>query len=97
MKPSPVHHFPLEISVELGRIRLRVSELATLTRGAVIPLGAPAGSQVQLVYDNRVVARGELVNAGGELAIRLLTDFSTMDDGSISLSPADEPGPQVNE
>jgi len=75
MKPSPIDHFPLEISVEVGRIRLRGSELAALTRGAVLPLGSPMGSQVQLVVDNRLLARAELIVAGGELAVRLLDDI----------------------
>ncbi len=79
MKPSPIDHFPLEISVEVGRIRLRGSELAALTRGAVLPLGGPVGSQVQLIYDNRLLARAELVVAGGELAVRLLEDIPALD------------------
>jgi len=80
MKPSPIDHFPLEISVEVGRIRLRGSELAALTRGAVLPLGNSLGGQVQLVYDNRLLARAELVVAGGELAIRLLSDAVHFDE-----------------
>ncbi|PKN26960.1 MAG: hypothetical protein CVU65_04000 [Deltaproteobacteria bacterium HGW-Deltaproteobacteria-22] len=78
MKPSPIDHFPLEISVEVGRIRLRGSALAALTLGAVLPLGSPVGSQVLLVYDNRLIARAELVVAGGELAVRLLDDIPAL-------------------
>jgi flagellar motor switch protein FliN/FliY len=85
MKPSPIDHFPLDISVEVGRIRLRGGDLAALTRGAVLPLGNALGSQVHLVYDNRLLARAELVVAGGELAVRLLDDvpaFHEPDSGS---------------
>jgi len=83
MKPSPIDHFPLEISVELGRIRLRGGELAALTRGAVLPLGNSFGGQVHLVYDNRLLARAELVVAGGEMAIRLLTDVPALDEPTL--------------
>lgn len=76
MKPTPSDHFPLEISVELGRIRLRGRDLDALVQGAVLPLGVPAGGEVHLVSDNRVLARGELVVAGGELAVRLLSDVT---------------------
>lgn len=76
MKPTPSDHFPLEISVELGRIRLRGRDLDALTQGAVLPLGIPVGSEVQLVSDNRVIARAELVVVGGELAVRLLSDVA---------------------
>ncbi len=79
MKPSPPDQFPLEISVEIGRIRLRGSELSALTQGAVIPLHGAFGQQVQLLYDNRLLARGELVLAGGELAIRLLNDVTGLE------------------
>jgi len=80
MKPSAPDHFPLEISVEVGRIRLRGSDLAALTRGAVLPLGGAFGGQVDLVCDNRLLARAELVVAGGELALRLLTDVPMFPD-----------------
>lgn len=87
MKPSAAEHFPLEISVELGRIRLRGRDLASLSRGSVLPLGMPLGSSVNLVCDNRVLARGELVAAGGELAVRLLSDV-WMDDSEPQNPPS---------
>ncbi len=74
MKPSPSDHFPLEISVELGRIRLRGRDLDSLVPGAILPMGVSAGGEVLLVSDGRVLARGELVVAGGELAVRVLSD-----------------------
>ncbi len=75
MKPTPSDHFPLEISVELGRIRLRD---ATWMPSRRVPScrWASGGSEVQLVSDNRVIARAELVVAGGELAVRLLSDVA---------------------
>ncbi len=92
MKPSVPDQFPLEISVEVGRIRLRGSDLATLTRGTVIPLGGSLGGQVDLVCDNRLLARAELVVVGGELGLRLLSDVPMFDDpapGTLE-PPADE-------
>lgn len=89
MKPSVPDHFPLEISVEVGRIRLRGSDLANLTRGAVVPLGGSLGGQVDLVCDNRLLARAELVVVGGELGLRLLTDMPMFDD--LAQSPIDGP------
>jgi flagellar motor switch protein FliN len=80
MKPSAPDHFPLDISVEVGRIRLRGSDLATLTRGTVIPLGGSLGGQVDLVCDNRLLARAELVVVGGELGLRILSDMPMFDD-----------------
>lgn len=92
MKPSVPDQFPLEISVEVGRIRLRGSDLVNLTRGTVIPLGGSLGGQVDLVCDNRLLARAELVVVGGELGLRLLSDVPMFDDpapGTL-IAPADE-------
>ncbi|MBX7096177.1 MAG: FliM/FliN family flagellar motor switch protein [Myxococcaceae bacterium] len=63
---------PVELEVELARLRLPVSELATLKAGALIPLRIGANDPVVLRIGDRAVARAELVDIDGEVGARIL-------------------------
>lgn len=67
---------PVEIVAEVGQLVLRADEVLALQPGSVIPLARPRQRLVELKIDDRVWARGELVDVDGELAVRLteLTD-----------------------
>lgn len=67
-----VAEVPVELSIELGRIELRVSEIAALVPGRVISARIPVGGPVELRAGGRVVATGELVDVEGELGVRIL-------------------------
>jgi Type III flagellar switch regulator (C-ring) FliN C-term len=93
MKPLISDKMPMDIVIEVGRIRLRGEELDSLVEGGVIPLGIKPKGQVNLVYDNRIVGRGELLVAGDELAIKLI---STPDFQFSQLNNLDHPVEQGN-
>lgn len=67
-----VAEVPVEVSIELGRIELRVSELAALVPGRVISARIPVGGPVELRAAGRTLAVGELVDVEGELGVRIL-------------------------
>ncbi|MBU1536722.1 FliM/FliN family flagellar motor switch protein, partial [Myxococcota bacterium] len=71
-KPELSKRMPVDIIVEAGRLVLKGEELDTLVAGAVLPLGVSPSGQVNLVHDGRIIARGELLVAGDELAVRIL-------------------------
>jgi flagellar motor switch protein FliN/FliY len=56
----------LEVKVVLGECRMPISQLLKLTRGSVIDLDQRIGEPVDLVVNDRVVARGDLVKLDGE-------------------------------
>jgi type III secretion system YscQ/HrcQ family protein len=68
---SEVAEVPVELAIELGRIELRVRELAALVPGRVISARLPVGREVTLRAGDRVVAEGELVDIDGELGVRI--------------------------
>ncbi len=68
---SEVAEVPVELAIELGRIELRVRELAALVPGRVISARLPIGGEVQLRAGDRVLAAGELVDIDGELGVRI--------------------------
>ncbi|ETX28905.1 FliM/FliN family flagellar motor switch protein [Roseivivax isoporae] len=56
----------LEVKVVLGDCRMPISTLLKLTRGSVIELDQRIGEPVELVVNDRLVARGELVKLAGD-------------------------------
>ncbi len=68
-----LHDVPLELTVELGRIRLSLSELAgRLGPGSVITLDKVTGAPLDVRINARLVARAEAVAVGDRCAIRIL-------------------------
>lgn len=62
---------PIDVRVELGRMRLTVRELAELTPGAIVELHRDPAAPVALVVGDRIVASGDLVRVDGELGVRI--------------------------
>ena len=62
---------PLEITVELGRTRMMVNELLKLGQGSVIELGKIAGETLEILANNRLIARGDVVVINDKYGIRL--------------------------
>ncbi len=56
-----VMSIPVEIEIVLGTTQMPLSRLMKMTRGAIIPLDRKVGEPVDIVVNNRVVARGEVV------------------------------------
>lgn len=64
---------PVELCIELTRLLLPISELATLRPGAIMPLAINVTQPVTLRLGDRTVARAELVDIEGQVGARILT------------------------
>ena len=62
---------PLKVSVELGRAKLLVQDLLKLHRGSVIELNKVAGSMLDVLVNDRVVARAEVIVVNEKFGVRL--------------------------
>jgi flagellar motor switch protein FliN/FliY len=62
---------PVEISVRLGNTRMLIKELLQLGQGSVIELEKLAGEPMEVLANNRLVARGEVVVVNEKFGIRL--------------------------
>lgn len=62
---------PLKVSVELGRTRLAVKEVLALQHGSVVELDRLAGEPVDVLVNDRLVARGEVVVIEDRFGIRI--------------------------
>jgi flagellar motor switch protein FliN/FliY len=59
------------VSVELGRTRMTVRELLSLSPGTIVQLDRAAGSPVDLLVNGTLLARGEVVVVDEEFAVRV--------------------------
>jgi len=62
---------PLEVSVELGRAKMLISELLQLGQGSVIELTKLAGEPLEILVNQKLVARGEVVVINEKFGVRL--------------------------
>jgi flagellar motor switch protein FliN/FliY len=70
---------PLEISVELGRTKMMIHDLLKLGQGSVIELGKPAGDTLEILANNRLIAKGDVVVMNDKYGIRLTEVISTVE------------------
>jgi flagellar motor switch protein FliN len=62
---------PLDVSVELGRCRMTIQDLLALGPGAVIELDKVAGEPLDILINERLVARGEAVVVNDMFGVRI--------------------------
>ncbi len=62
---------PLRVTVELGRTKMLVSELLNLGQGSVIELAKLAGEPMEVLVNDKLVARGEAVVVNEKFGVRL--------------------------
>jgi len=62
---------PLEVSVELGRAKMLISDLLQLGQGSVIELTKPAGAPLEIYVNEKLIARGEVVMVNDKFGIRM--------------------------
>jgi flagellar motor switch protein FliN/FliY len=59
------------VTAELGRTRMTVRDLLSLTPGSVVELDRAAGSPVDVLVNGTLIARGEVVVIDEEFGIRI--------------------------
>jgi len=62
---------PVEITVQLGNTRMMIKELLQLGQGSVIELDKLAGEPMEVLVNNKLIARGEVVVVNEKFGIRL--------------------------
>ncbi|MGH8890548.1 MAG: flagellar motor switch protein FliN [Acidothermaceae bacterium] len=61
----------MDVTAELGRTRMTVRELLSLTPGTVVELDRMAGSPIDLYVNGTLIARGEVVVIDEEFGVRI--------------------------
>ncbi|WOI52931.1 FliM/FliN family flagellar motor switch protein [Parvularcula sp. LCG005] len=71
--PPALQGLPLTLVIRVGTARRTVSDLMALQEGSLIVLDARIDDPVEICIEDRVIARGDLIEAedGNGLAVRL--------------------------
>lgn len=70
---------PLTLSVELGRAKMIVNDLLQLGQGSVIELTKIVGEPLEVLVNEKLIARGEVVTLNDKFAVRLTDIISPSD------------------
>jgi flagellar motor switch protein FliN/FliY len=68
---------PMQVTVQVGAARMLIRELLQLGQGSVIELDKLAGEPMEVLVNNKLVARGEVVVVNEKFGIRLTDVVST--------------------
>jgi flagellar motor switch protein FliN len=63
---------PVEISVEIGRTKMAIGELLSLSKGSIIELNKIAGESVDIYVNGKLLGKGEIVVVNERLGVRIM-------------------------
>jgi flagellar motor switch protein FliN len=70
---------PLDVSVELGKVKIPVNELLQLGRGSILELTKPVGEPLDIYINNKLIAKGEVVILDDKFGIRVADIINPVD------------------
>ena len=70
---------PLEVTVELGRTKMLINDMLKLGQGSVIELTKLAGESLEILANQKPIARGEVVVVNEKYGVRLTEVISPME------------------
>lgn len=76
---------PLSVTVELGRTKQTVEDILELSQGAIIELDKLAGEPVDVLVNNKLIAKGEVVVIDENFGVRV-TDIVSPKDRLMKLN-----------
>ncbi len=62
----------VEISVEIGRTKLTIGELLSLSKGSIVELNRAAGESVDIFVNEKLLGKGEIVLVNERLGVRVI-------------------------
>ncbi|MCK5255027.1 MAG: flagellar motor switch protein FliN [Deltaproteobacteria bacterium] len=70
---------PLQVTVELGRTQMLINDLLRLGQGSVVELSKLAGEPMEVLVNQKLVARGEVVVVNEKFGVRLTDVISPLE------------------
>ena len=70
---------PLTVAVELGRSKMLINDLLQLGQGSVIELTKLVGEPLEVLVNEKLIARGEVVVVNEKFGVRLTDIVSPME------------------
>jgi flagellar motor switch protein FliN/FliY len=66
-----LYDIKLDVNIELGRAELKVKDILSLQPGSIVELNRLAGDPVEIVVNNKTIARGEVIVIDDNFAVRV--------------------------
>ena len=70
---------PLTVTVELGRSKMLINDLLQLNQGSVVELTKLVGEPLEVLVNQKLVARGEVVVVNEKFGVRLTDIISPLE------------------
>jgi flagellar motor switch protein FliN/FliY len=70
---------PLKVTVELGRTKKLIKDILEFSQGSIIELDKLAGEPVDILVNNKLIAKGEVVVIDENFGVRVTDIISQMD------------------
>jgi flagellar motor switch protein FliN len=70
---------PMQVTVQVGSTKMAIRDLLQLGQGSVVELEKLAGEAMEVLVNNKLVARGEVVVVNEKYGIRLTDVISTVE------------------
>lgn len=70
---------PLQVTVEVGRANIMINDLLQLGQGSVVELSKLAGESMDVLVNQKLVARGEVVVVNEKFGIRITDIISPLE------------------
>lgn len=68
---STISDIPVELTAVLGMSKMPVSKLLELNKGSVVRLDRKVGEPIDIMVNNRLIARGEIVIVENKIGITM--------------------------
>ena len=62
----------MDLTVEIGRAKIKISELLNLSKGTVIQLDQQADDPLHIYANDKLIAKGHIISANGKYSIRVI-------------------------
>jgi flagellar motor switch protein FliN/FliY len=69
---APIFDIPLQLSVEVGRVRLQVRDLMQLVPNTIVELKKPAGEPFDVRLNGIPIGRGEVIAVDQSSGVRMV-------------------------
>jgi flagellar motor switch protein FliN len=70
---------PLKVTVELGRTQKTIKDILELSQGSIVELDKLAGEPVDILVNNKLIAKGEVVVIDENFGVRVTDIVSQWD------------------
>lgn len=62
----------MDLTVEIGRAKIKISELLNLSKGTIVHLDQQADEPLNIYANDKLIAKGHIISANGKYSIRVI-------------------------